>query len=121
MYGTGLPAPLNPPELVRISEHTYNAIIPIDSEIDLFALSSPVFRIETDTEQHYYHWMINVTFDDLSVSVMEYLLDLSAYVGQKLTITYAIATEMGISEYSPDVVVEMPGRLKPYYKEWSLC
>ena len=104
---------MNPPELVRMPQNMYNVVIPMDSEFELFAVSSPVFRIETETGQYYYQWIIDVIFEDadLTVTISEYLLDLYAYTGQKLNIAYAIATDMGISEYSQHTVVQVPGNL----------
>ena len=102
-----LPAPMGAPELERMPQNIYDVLIP--SEVDPYGDTSVVFRIETETGDRYYQWMVDVEFDFPVVSVVEYLLDLSAYTGQRLNVSYAFATITGISQFSTDAVVQVPG------------
>ena len=105
-----LPAPMGAPELEQMPQNIYDVLIP--SEVDLYGDTSVVFRIETETGDHYYQWMVDVEIDYPVVSVVEYLLDLSAYTGQRLNVSYAFATITGISEFSADAVVQVPGNMQ---------
>ena len=102
-----MPAPTTAPELMQVSKNIYSIVIP--SEVDLYEYSSVVFRIETEMGGYYYQWMVDVVFEWPDVSIIEYLLDLSPYTGQRLNIAYALAANMDISEYSANSVVHVPG------------
>ena len=107
-----------PPQLQRISQNVYSLDLPTDSEMGLFSTASPVFSIQTESNQQYYQWMVDVEFSSplLPVlSIMENLLDLSAFTGRRLSIAYAFATDEGISEYSQNEVVQVPGKLMEYF------
>lgn len=89
--------------------YTYTVGISNDSEIELLGESSPVFHIQTETGDHYYQWMVDIIIIDLTAVYMEnYLVDLSAYLGQRINVSYALATVIGITEYSQNTVVQVP-------------
>ena len=102
-----------PPQLQRISQNLYSLDLPTDSEMGLFSTSSPVFSIQTESNQQYYQWMVDIEISSpvSPVFITESLLDLSAFTGRRLSIAYAFATDEGISEYSQNEVVQVPGKL----------
>lgn len=68
-----------------------------------------MFHIQTETGDHYYQWMVDIIIIDLTAVYMEnYLVDLSAYLGQRINVSYALATVIGITEYSQNTVVQVP-------------
>ena len=100
--------PSSPPELLRMEGNLYDVMIP--DELAMFDNPSFVFRIETQTGQVFYQWMIDVEYELPVVTVFENMLDLSAYAGQRLNIAYAYAIAgTGFTEYSETAVVEIPG------------
>ena len=114
LYTDRLAAPMAPPQLQRMPQNIYSLDLPTDSEMGLFSTSSPVFRIQTESDEQYYQWMVDIEFSSsvLPVFITENLLDLSAFTGRRLSIAYAFATDMGISEYSQNVVVQVPSKAK---------
>ena len=110
LAGEDLMAPLSGPDLVRISgELTYEVAIP--EELGLFDTPSLVFRIEDQSSpgDYVYQWMVDVQFDRSSVSLNPLVVDLTAYSCRTVSVSYAFATTMGLSEYSTATVIDVPG------------
>ena len=106
--------PLNKTSLERIyGTFVYEAAPPM--EASMFDKSSLVFRVEDQSSpgDHVYQWMVNVQFnDDSNNSIAESLLvDLTPYSCRTVNVSYAIATDMGMSEYSPATVIQVPGKV----------
>ena len=99
------------PELTRMPQNIYNVSIPSELEMLTSDSSSVVFRIEDSSQpgEFIYQWMVDVMFDLPEITMVEYLLDLASYSGQSLNISYAFATDMGLSEYSESAIVHVPG------------
>ena len=103
-------APLSGPDLVRINQTlTYEVAIP--EELGLFDAPSLVFRIEDQSSpgDYVYQWMVDVQFDLPSVSLNPPVVDLTAYSCRTVSVSYAFATTMGLSEYSTATVINVPG------------
>ena len=129
LAGEDLMAPLSGPDLVRIHETlTYEVAIP--EELGLFDTPSLVFRIEDQSSpgDYVYQWMVDVHFDlpsvqysyqevlwfiyifyRTSVSLNPPVVDLTAYSCRNVSVSYAFATTMGLSEYSTATVIDVPG------------
>ena len=122
LAGEDLMAPLSGPDLVRIHETlTYEVAIP--EELSLFDTPSLVFRIEDQSSpgDYVYQWMVDVQysyqevlrfryiFDRTSVSLNPLVVDLTAYSCGTVSVSYAFATTMGLSEYSTATVIDVPG------------
>ena len=102
---------MNPPELIRVdiaTQNIYTVDIPDGHELMVFSNPSLVFRIETDGD-YVYQWMVDVEFDLPTVNLMEFTLDLTLYSGQNVTVAYAFATDVGLSQYSEATVIDDPG------------
>ena len=103
-------APLNGPDLVRIyATLTYAGTIP--EELGLFDTPSLVFRLEDQSSpgDYVYWWMVDVQFDLPSVSLNPPVVNLTAYSCRTVSVSYAFATTMGLSEYSTATVIDVPG------------
>jgi len=110
LAGEDLMAPLSGPELIRIrGTFTYEVAIP--GELGLFDTPSLVFRIEDQSSpgDYVYQWMVDVHFDFPSVSLNPPVVDLTAYSCRTVSVSYAFATTMGLSEYSTATVIDVPG------------
>ena len=97
---------MDAPELVPMEfRHMYTVVIP--EELELFESVHPslVFRIEDQSQpgEYVYQWMVDVIFDLPTVTMVEYTLDLSSYIGQTVNVSYAFSTNMSFSEYSESV------------------
>ena len=97
---------MSAPELMPLgSRHMYGFVIP--EELELFESVHPslVFRIEDQSQpgEYVYQWMVDVIFDLPTVTIVDYILDLSSYIGQTVNVSYAFATNTGFSEYSESV------------------
>ena len=105
-----LTSPLSTPELMPMgSWHMYAVVIP--EELEMFKSEHPslVFRIEDMSQpgEYMYQWMVDVIFDLPTVTVVEYTLDLSSYIGQTVNVSYAFATNASFSEYSKSVEIRV--------------
>ena len=110
LAGEDLMAPLSGPDLVRINQTlTYEVAIP--EELGLFDTPSLVFRIEDQSSpgDYVYQWMVDVHFDLPSVSLNPLVVNLTAYSCRTVSVSYAFATTMGLSEYSTATVIDVPG------------
>ena len=105
------PPPMTAPELTRMAHGIYDVSIPSELEMLTSGSSSLVFRIEDSSQpgEYVYQWMVDVMFDLPEITMMEYLLDLASYSGRSLNISYAFATDNGLSEYSESAIVQIPG------------
>ena len=65
LYTDRLDAPMAPPQLQRISQNVYSLDLPTDSEMGMFSTASPVFSIQTESNQQYYQWMVDVELTHL--------------------------------------------------------
>ena len=87
----------------------YDVVKP--EELELFESEHPslVFRIEDQSQpgEYVYQWMVDVIFELPTVTMMEYMLDLSSYIGQTVNVSYAFATIMSFSEYSESVEIRV--------------
>ena len=87
----------------------YAVVIP--EELELFESVHPslVFRIEDVSQpgEYVYQWMVDIIFDLPTVTMVEYILDLSSYIGQTLNVSYAFATNTSFSEYSESVEIRV--------------
>ena len=106
----GLPKPVNPPVLTRLMDNQEIYDVGNLSKIETDN-PSLVFRIEDQSQpgEYVYQWMVDVMFDLPEITMMEYILNLNAFTGRSLNISYAFATDMGLSEYSESAIVEVPG------------
>ena len=105
-----LVAPLSGPNLTQINgKHPYEVAIP--EELRMFDKPSLVFRIEDQSSpgEYVYQWMVDVQFDRSSVSLSPPVVDLAAYSCRTVSVSYAFATTMGLSEYSTATVIDVPG------------
>ena len=104
------------PELTRMAQNIYDVSIPSELEILTSGSSSLVFRIEDSSQpgEYVYQWMVDVMFDLPEITMIEFLLDLASYSGRSLNISYAFATDNGLSEYSESAIVQIPGT-------WNQC
>ena len=105
LYIDSLAAPMAPPQLQRMYQNVYSLDLPTDSEMGSFSTSSPVFSIQTESDEQYYQWMVDIEFSSPVLPVVfitENLLDLSAFAEQRLSIAYAFATDV---EYSQNVYI----------------
>ena len=100
------------PELTRMAQGIYDVSIPSELEVLTSGSSSLVFRIEDSSQpgEYVYQWMVDVMFDLPEITMMEYLLDLASYSGRSLNISYAFATDNGLSEYSESTTVQISGK-----------
>ena len=99
---------LSAPSLTQVSPYTYDVSI-LAFELETYNDPSPVFRIETGGET-YYQWMVITEVESTYVTLMEYILDLFPFAGRSVSISYAFATEMGVTNYSQSVSLQLPGR-----------
>ena len=87
----------------------YDVVIP--EELELFKSEHPslVFRIEDQSQpgEYVYQWMVDVIFELPTVTMVEYMLDLSSYIGQTVNVSYAFATSMSFSGYSESVEIRV--------------
>ena len=94
-----LPKSVAPPELTRFTDQwLYDTTIP--SEILESEYSSVVFRIETQSGEDFYQWMVDIEYSLPDIAVVVFLLDLSVFVGQSINVSLAYATLDGFSAYS---------------------
>ena len=103
---------MSAPELMPMgTEGIYDVSLPAEFENDVFKNPSLVFRIENQSQPgvYVYQWFVDVEFDWPHVTMIEFLLDLSSYSGLSLNVSYAFATDEGISEYSESVGVQYTG------------
>ena len=110
LAGEDLMAPLSGPDLVQNNGTlTYEVAIP--EELSLFDTPSLVFRIEDQSSprDYVYQWMVGVHFDLPSVSLNPLVVNLTAYSCRTVSVSYAFATTMGLSEYSTATVIDVPG------------
>ena len=116
-----LPEPMNIPVLTRTMDHQefYDISIPIEIELQVYDNPSLLFRIEDQSRpgEYVYQWMVDVTFNLPEITMVEYLLNLNTFIGRRVNISYAFATENGLSEYSEPAVVQVPGNLI----RWTRC
>ena len=105
------PPPMTAPELTRMAQGIYDVSIPSELEMLTSGSSSLVFQIEDSSQpgEYVYQWMVDVIFDIPEVTMVEFLLDLASYSGRSLNISYAFATDNGLSEYSESVTLQVPG------------
>ena len=100
-----IPKPVSPPVLTRVVENQeiYDVSIPVEPRV--YHNPSLLFRIEHQSQpgEYVYQWMVDVVFDRPDVTMMEYLLNLNTFIGRRVNIAYAFATEQGLSEYSDTV------------------
>ena len=106
-----LPKPMNTPVLTRLmdNQEIYDVAIPIEIELQVYDNPSLVFRIEDQSQpgEYVYQWMVDVMFDLPEITMMEYLLNLNTFIGWRVNIAYAFATELGFSEYSDTVELRL--------------
>ena len=96
------------------NQEIYDVDIPIEIELQVYDNPSLLFRIEDQSQpgEYVYQWMVDVVFDLPDVTMVEYLLNLNTFIGHRVNIAYAFATEQGLSEYS-DTVEWPPFRVVP--------
>ena len=114
LAGEDLMAPLSGPDLVQNNGTlTYEVAIP--EELGLFDTPSLVFRIEDQSSprDYVYQWMVDVQFDLPLVRLNPPVVDLTAYSCRTVSVSYAFATTMGLSEYSTATVIDVPGTADP--------
>ena len=88
-----------PPELTHTTDQgLYDVTIP--SEILESEYSSVVFRIETQSGEEFYQWMVDIEYSLPDIAVVDFLLDLSVFAGQSISVSLAYATLDGFSTYS---------------------
>ena len=111
VYTARPPSPMAAPELTQMPQNIYDVSIPSELEMLTSDSSSLVFRIEDSSQpgEFIYQWMVDVMFDLPEITMVDYLLDLASYGGRSLNISYAFATDMGLSEYSESATVQVPG------------
>ena len=112
-----LPKPMNPPVLTRVVDNheIYDVGIPVEIELEVYNNPTLLFRIEDQSQpgEYVYQWMVDVMFEHTvmygfpDVIMMEYLLDIKTFIGHRVNIAYAFATEMGLSEYSDTVQLHL--------------
>lgn len=80
--------------------NTYRVCVP--GEVSLYNNSSLVFRIETESGQYIYQWMVHITLERIleEVLIIDHLLNLEIYSGLSITVSFAYATKDGLSAYS---------------------
>ena len=103
---------MSAPELMPIgTQGVYDVILPAEFENDVFKNPSLVFRIEDHSQPgvYVYQWFVDVVFYWPAVTMVEFLLDLLSFSGLSLNVSYAFATDEGISEYSESVGVQYTG------------
>ena len=108
------PKPVNAPVLTRVvdNQHIYDVDIPIEIELQVYDNPSLLFRIEDQSQpgEYVYQWMVDMMFDLPEITMMEYLLNLNTFIGRRVNISYAFATDNGLSEYSASTIVQVPGK-----------
>ena len=106
-----LPKPMNAPVLMRTIENQeiYDISTSFESELEGYDNPSVLFRIEDHSRpgKYVYQWMVDVVFNLPEVKMVEYLLNLNAFIGRTVNISYAFATYMGPSEYSDPVELHL--------------
>ena len=109
-----LPKPMNVPVLTRTMDHQefYDISIPIEIELQVYDNPSLLFRIEDQSRpgEYVYQWMVDVIFNLPEITMVEYLLNLNTFIGRRVNISYAFATENGLSEYSEPAEVQVSGK-----------
>ena len=105
---------MSAPELMPMDNTTgiYDVSLPAEFENDVLKNPSLVFRIENQSQPgvYVYQWFVDVMMIKWpDVTMIEFLLDLSSYSGLSLNVSYAFATDEGISEYSESVGVQYTG------------
>ena len=104
---------MNRTSLQRISgTFLYEAAPPM--EASMFDKSSLVFRVEDQSSpgDYVYQWMVNVQFNNSKITIAESsLVDLTPYSCRTVNVSYAIASDMGMSKYSPTAVIQVPGKI----------
>ena len=108
-----LTQPVETPMLIRVKKQGYFFIVSIPSGLEMYVNPSLVFRIETRPGEYVYQWMVNVTFSLPNVTVMEYILDLSTFVGRTVNVSLAFATETGLSTYSEPTTKRLFSEIVP--------
>ena len=112
-----LPKPVNPPMLTRLMDNQQIYDIGNLNEIENKVYDNPslVFRIEDQSQpgEYVYQWMVDVMFDLPEITVVEYLLNLNTFIGRRVNIAYAFATEQGLSEYSDTVELRLFREIVP--------
>ena len=106
--------PMNRTSLERISgTYLYEAAPPM--EASMFDKSSLVFRVEDQSSpgDYVYQWMVNVQFNNSNNNTVaeSSLVDLTPYSCRTVNVSYAIASDMGMSSYSPAAVIQVPGKI----------
>ena len=100
------------PELIRLNnQELYEAAIP--SELEIFRNPSLLFRIETQPGEYVYQWMVDINYEVPDITIMEYLLDLSTFVGRTVNVSLAFVTEAGLSEYSEPTTMRLFSEVVP--------
>ena len=105
---------MNRTSLQRISgTFLYEAAPPM--EASMFDKSSLVFRVEDQSSpgEYVYQWMVNVQFNNfINNTIAEsFVVDLTPYSCRTVNVSYAIASDMGMSKYSPAAVIQVPGKI----------
>ena len=102
---------MNAPVLTQVvdNQQIYDVDIPIEMELQVYDNPSLVFRIKDQSQpgEYVYQWMVDVVFDLPDITMMEYLLNMSTFLGRRVNIAYAFATEQGLSEYSDTVELHL--------------
>ena len=90
------------------SQGIYDVSIP--SERDMFMEDKPslVYRIETQPGQYVYQWKVEIDYGLPAVILTEFLLDLSAFIGTSVNVSFAYATLSGLSAYSDPTEIVSP-------------
>ena len=105
---------MNRTSLQRISRtFLYEAAPPM--EASMFDKSSLVFRVEDHSSpgNYVYQWMVNVQFNNSNNNTVaeSFVVDLTPYSCRTVNVSYAIASDMGVSRYSPAAVIQVPGKI----------
>ena len=97
------------------NQQIYDVGIPIEIELQVYDNPSLLFRIEDQSQpgEYVYQWMVDVMFDLPEITMMEYLLNLNTFIGRRVNIAYAFATEQGLSEYSDTVELRLFREIVP--------
>ena len=104
---------MNRTSLERISgTFLYEAAPPMKAS--MFDKSSLVFRVEDQSSpgDYVYQWTVNVQFNNSKITIAESsLVDLTPYSCRTVNVSYAIASDTGVSRYSPAAVIQVPGKI----------
>ena len=113
-YTDVLPQPISAPVLKQIgSQKIFDISVPI--ELQMYNNPSLVFQIQTLPGEYFYQWMVDVIFDLPEVALVQHLLDLNAFIGLTVNVSFAFATEQGISEYSQPTEVHLFEEIVPTF------